>query len=217
MADNYIGKKMEEFLSKPATRPTVKVAASLVRLLGKNRSVRGYDPSFRVREDQLHGIAAVAALTPSARNAQPLRFRLVWGEEAAAVTPLVRMGGALPELHLPLAGTEPNAWIVVCTGVEPTPDTYIDLGIVAQSMLLRATEMGLNGLCIRAFDAAGVSRTLDLPAEFRPLMVLAIGRSAERIECVEVGEGEPLQYYRRDGVHYVPKIRAEELLIASKK
>ncbi len=217
MADNYIGKKMEEFLSKPSARPTVKVAASLERLLRKNRSVRGYDPSFRVREDQLRTLFAVAALTPSARNAQPLRFRLVPGDEAAAVLPHVRMGGALPELHLPLEGTEPNAWIVICTAAPDASavaaDTYIDLGIVAQSMLLRATEMGLNGLCIRAFDGGAISATLALPDGMLPLMVLAIGRSAECIELVEVGAEDSLRYWREEGTHYVPKIRPEELVI----
>ena len=36
---------------------------------------------------------------------------------------------------------------------------------------------------------------------------------AEQIELVPVHEGEQLQYYRRDGVHYVPKLTAEDLTL----
>ncbi len=217
MADNYLGKKMEEFLSKPSTRPTVKVGASLVRLLTKNRSVRGYDTSFRVREDQLRSIVGVASLLPSARNAQVLRYRLVAADEMHKVLPHLHMGGALPELHLPLEGTEPNACIVACaptcSASDVGADTYIDLGIAAQSMLLRAVEMGLNGICIRAFDADAVAHGLALPEQYRPLMVIALGRSAEHIELVGISASEEHRYYRKDGIHYVPKLRAEEWII----
>ena len=44
--------------------------------------------------------------------------------------------------------------------------------------------------------------------------VPGIGRKgAERIELVEIGAGESRAYYRRDGVHYVPKLRLDDLLI----
>ena len=84
---------------------------SLAHLLTRNRSHRAYDPTFIVREDQLRRIIEVNTRTPSARNQQVLRFRAVLSDEAAKVLPHVRMGGALPELHLPTAGTEPTAYI----------------------------------------------------------------------------------------------------------
>jgi hypothetical protein len=52
---------------------------------------------------------------------------------------------------------------------------------------------------------------LELPYE--PLLVVAIGRPAEQIEIVECGEGDSLTYWRKDGVHYVPKIRVSDLII----
>lgn len=78
-------------------------------------------------------------------------------------------------------------------------------------MLLEATEMGLNGLCIGAFDRQRLREALDLPLE--PLLVVAIGKSIEHIEPVEVDAAAPLTYYRQEGVHYVPKIRPDELII----
>jgi nitroreductase len=78
-------------------------------------------------------------------------------------------------------------------------------------MLLQAVEMGLGGICIGAFDHKAVRESLCL--ELEPLLVIAIGRPAERIELVECGADDDKTYYRRDGVHYVPKIRLDELIV----
>lgn len=209
MADNYLERRMEAYRAQPAAQP--RRTATLDRLLVKNRSVRGYDVRFVVREDQLRRIVAVCTKIPSAQNRQALRFRLVLADEAPGVLAHVRMGGALPELHLPLAGTEPNAFIVVCSAVAEDRWIDIDLGIAVQSMLLQAVEIGLNGLCIGAFDRDAIRKTLRLPCE--PLLILAVGKSAERIERVEIGADGDRRYYRSGGVHYVPKIRTEELII----
>ena len=88
MADNYLGRKMEEYFARQnggtaARRP----GATLGRLLLKNRSHRGYDSGFLVREDQLRRIIEVNTRIPSARNQQVLRFRPVLSDEAPRVLP----------------------------------------------------------------------------------------------------------------------------------
>ena len=122
MADNYLGRKMEEYeAQKCASVRTRRV--SLASLIAKNRSTRGFDASFKVREDQLVSLVEAARLAPSARNQQVLRFRLVTADEAELLLPHIRLGGALPELNLPFAGTEPNAFIVICSEKE---GRYVD-------------------------------------------------------------------------------------------
>ena len=209
MADNYLGRKMEEYeAQKCASVRTRRV--SLLSLLAKNRSTRGFDTSFKVRKDQLVSLVEAVRLAPSARNQQLLRFRLVTEEEAHLVLPHIRLGGALPELNLPLEGTEPNAFVVICTDKE---SRYVDmdLGIATQTMLLRAVEMGLNGVCIAAFDHEAVREALNLPLS--PQLIVAIGRSAEHIEVVDIAEGDSTTYYRENGTHYVPKLRTEDLIL----
>ena len=83
----------------------------------------------------------------------------------------------------------------------------------AAALLLQAAEIGLNGICIGAFDKERIKQEFHLAYE--PLLILAVGKSAERIERVEIGAGGDRRYYRSEGVHYVPKIRAEELIIDS--
>lgn len=209
MADNYLEKRMEQYRSNQAISSAQK--NGLASLLIKNRSTRGYDASYMVRVDQLRRIVGVNCKVASARNRQILRFRLVTADEAQKVLPFIRMGSGLKELQLPVEGTEPNAFIVVCSTIEPRNSTFVDLGISAQSMLLQAVEMGLNGLCIMDFDADRLVDALQLP--HRPLLVIAIGKSAERIKLVDIKEADDHAYYRKDCVHYVPKVVVEDLII----
>ena len=212
MADDFLGKKMEDYLARKNTLPTKhKSNTSLSSLLSKNRSYRSYDKSFTVRADQLRSIIEVNTKIASARNEQTLRFRPVLSDEANQVLPHIRMGAALPDLQLPPKDFEPQSFIVVCSTKTPTQYTYIDLGISAQSMLLRAVEIGLNGICIAAFDKNAIKSELQLP--FEPLLVIAIGKGAERIQLVEAVDKNRLNYYRKDGIHYVPKLEIDDIII----
>ena len=211
MADNYLEKRMEQYRSRSSSSQGAKTKEGVTSLFVKNRSTRGYDSSYLVRADQLRRIVSVNTKLASARNRQPLRFRLVTADEALKVLPFIRMGAGLKELNLPLSGTEPNAFIVVCSTIEPRNSTFVDLGISVQSMLLQAVEIGLNGLCILSFDKEKIKEALGITLE--PLMVVAIGKSAEKQRIVEITADEPHAYYREDGVHCVPKVRLDDLII----
>lgn len=209
MADNYLEKRYEETLGNGKIR-VKKIGHTIDELLTKNRSTRGYKKAYKVSRSELERIAGVCTRIPSARNQQVLRMRLVTHDSGAdLVLPLIKMGAALPELHLPFPGTEPEAFIVVCSTVAENPMVDIDLGIAAQSMLLKAVEMGLNGLIIAAFNRAKLQEALSLP--YPPLLVLAIGKGDEHIELKPIGESESHAYYREGGVHYVPKVRNLEI------
>lgn len=209
MADNYLGKKMEDFLAGKTSTP--KRTMTFAKLVAKNRSYRGFDNTFTVRADQLRRIMEVVPLCPSARNRQALRLRPVTAEESEKVLPFIRLGGALTDIKLPLPGTEPHAFIVICSTAAEDKYVNMDIGIIAQTMLLQATEIGLNGICIGAFDHAAVQKSLDLPYE--PLLILAIGKGAEKIVLVESSETESRNYYRKEGIHYVPKLPLDKLLL----
>lgn len=209
MADNYLENKFEEFRNKTVAR---KPAVSLGTLLRRNRSYRGFDKSCPVTQAQLRRIAEVCTLVPSGRNQQVLRLKLLTRNNGAdQMQGLYKLGAALPELHLPFPGTEPEAFIIICSTVEPDKWVHMDVGIAAQSMLLKAVEMGLGGICIGAFNKQALIETFALPYE--PVLMLAIGKPAEMIELLPVHAGEPLKYYRENGIHYVPKIVANDLIL----
>jgi nitroreductase len=212
MADGYLEKRYEEVFGKGAKKTVVKHPA-LESLMEKNRSYRGYKKDFIVKHEMLERIVAVNTKIASAKNQQVLRFKLVTQETGAdTIVQNMKLGGLLPELHLPFEGTEPNAFIIICSTIPENKFVDIDLGIAAQSMLLKATEMGLNGIMIGAFNKAKITEAFNLPYE--PLLILAIGKGNEKIKLQAVDEGEKLAYYRdENGTQYVPKIRWEQLLI----
>ena len=212
MADNYLEKRYEEVFGPSGGHKSAPRRPSLDTLLLHNRSYRGFVKEHVVHRRQLDAMIAVNTRVASSVNLQRLRFRpVVKGPEADLVNKHIRMGRGLPHLQLPFPGTEPEAFIVVCSTVPENPGIDIDLGISLQSMLLKAVEMGLGGLIIRNFDREPLREALALP--FEPVCVLAVGKPAERIELVPVHEGDELGYYRRDGIHYVPKLTAEDLTI----
>ena len=211
MADNYLEKRMEQFRSNAGMSSTKGNKGSLSALLLKNRSTRGFDNSFKVRKDQLVRIVSVNNKIASARNRHVLRFSLVTEERAHLVLPHIAMGSALSDMKLPLPGTEPNAFVVICSVCEPHVSTYVDLGISVQSMLLQAVEIGLNGVCLMSFDKERIKENLSLPYE--PLVVVAIGKSAENIQIVDIPKDGDCNYYRKDGIHYVPKLSVDDLII----
>ena len=211
MADNYLEKRYEEVFGAGRTKIR-RVGHTLDELLTRNRSYRGYNKNYVVRREELERIVGVCSKIPSARNQQVLRFRLVTHDTGAdIILQNIKLGAALPELHLPIPGTEPEAFIVVCSTVPENKMVDIDLGIAIQSMLLKAVEMGLNGIVIGAFDKAKIEKGLELPYE--PLMIVAIGKGAEKIALTNIAPEESHAYYRAEGTHYVPKISTKDLII----
>ena len=207
MADNYLEKREQEL--REARPKVVRPHPSLESLLKRNRSYRGYDPSRVVSREELIQLLEVTRWIGSGMNAQPLRYRLVCGTDASLVHPLVTLGSALPE-HVPHSGKEPSAYIIVCSASTGRA-VDIDLGIAAQSILLRAVEKGLGGIFILNFRAQELQSALGLPLP--PIAVIAIGKPLENIFLVDAKPGESLSYYRKDGVHFVPKLPVEDIII----
>ena len=212
MADNYLERREEALRS---SRRTVvrRNNPSLDTLLRNNRSHRAFDTSYTVAMRQLETIVAVNPKLPSGRNAQTLRFKLLDAQSGGEdFCRYLHLGGYLPELHLPAPGTEPKAFIIICSTEPESPIVDIDLGISLQSMALKAVEIGLNALIVKAFNKKEIKEALGLPSD--PLAVLAIGKGTETITLDEVPAGSDLRYYRdADGIHHVPKITVSDLLI----
>ena len=256
MADNYLGKKMEDLQNRKKVVRTKGNVKSLDTLLLKNRSCRTWVPSVKVTEEDLRKIVAVNTMIPCAKNQQVLRFKLLTGKAAADFCPFIKLGALLPDMKFPPEGCEPSAFIIVCSTIPENKWVDIDLGISAQSMLLKATEMGLSGICIGAFSKEEAKRLVmqefnaksnsnsnadgDRIAEGRvldkddriavekvlgkggmaeeqlflePLLVLALGKGAEKYQILHIAENESHNYFRENGIHYIPKVRAEDLII----
>lgn len=191
---------------------------SIRELVLKNRSYRGYDESRKVTREELLELVDCARLTASSVNQQPLRYYLAWEKEKVAVIQsLTKWAAGLPELELPYEGQRPTAFIVICQDTrvwEGLPRFQKDVGIAAQTILLAATEQGLGGCMIGNFQAGTLKEKLGLADELTPLLVVAIGKPAEKVVLTEIEPGGSTAYYRdENGIHYVPKRRLEDIIL----
>lgn len=189
---------------------------TLTELVTKNRSYRGFDRARRVMREELEDMVACARLVPSAVNRQPLKYALSWEDETnRRIQALTAWAGLLkPGRVLPEAGHEPVAFIVICVDTRICADVRgadRDLGIAAQTILLRAVEMGLGGCMIGAFKPE-LRTVLALPEYAHPALVIAIGKPDETVVLEDAGDS--VAYYR-DGndVHHVPKRTLSSILL----
>lgn len=187
-------------------------------LVKQARSHRGFRQDRKVTRQELEHLVECARFTPAARNDQVLKYYLAEKTETvAAIQPLTKWAGALAELHLPRKGAEPVAYIVICLDgslAENSAPYQRDVGIVAQTMLLAAAEMGLNGCMIGSFAAGELREKLGLPETIKPQLLLALGEGTDRIVMTDVGEDGSTTYYRdAEDTHYVPKRTLEQLIL----
>ena len=176
MADNYLEKKMEEYKARPwstSGSKNHKTATTLSRLLVKNRKYDKFDNTVIVREEHLKSIAGVIDKIELFGNLSAEDFLVETLILEKSLSNKIENNMNHPiVLGVNLQQSEQSeqlnarAFITVkyntnqaklldpnnCATTDCTTTDYatiyFNLGIIAQSMLLRATEMGLNGNCI---------------------------------------------------------------------
>ena len=187
-------------------------------LVKKNRSYRGYDESYRFTKEQLEDYVDTTRYTASSVNMQPLKYFIAYEKEMVdTIQAMTKWARALPDLDLPYIGKRPTGFIVICQDTNLAPNTsrfMKDVGIVAQTILLQATEEGLGGCMIGNFQPDEVKSTLKFDDNIVPLLIVALGKPDEEIVITEVTEEGGTNYYRDEAdIHYVPKRSLEDILI----
>lgn len=187
-------------------------------LVKSSRSYRNFDSSYEMKLETLHELVDIARFCPSSVNRQPLKYYCISAkEEVGKLMPLLGFAKALKDRKLPDKGKEPNGFIIIChdlTIASSNSSIDKDVGIVAQSILLGACEMGLGGCCIGSFVPDAVREKLELDKRYLPKLVIALGKVAETVVLEDVGEDGDISYYRdEDDVHHVPKRKLIDLLI----
>ena len=189
----------------------------LKKLLIKNRSYRGFKKDTAISKDELFQIVDHVRYCPSSLNRQPFQYAILWKKDKVeGILKWTKWAGMLPKLELPYPDRKPPAIIIILQNllIDENKTRYLrDAGIVAHTILLAATERGFGGCMIGNFNVTKVKEELMLPDYLVPVLVVALGKPYEKIELVNIKEGEDTAYYRDlKGVHYVPKRRLEDII-----
>lgn len=186
-------------------------------LVIRNRTCRAFDESTPISREIMTGLVDLARRTASGMNKQPLRYRIL--SEQTDLDKMVsnaRFGTALKDVKLPPEDGKPTGYIMIFLDSEAaSPDTLAlkDVGIAAQTILLAAVEQGFAGCMLGSFDPTRLATDFSIPARYRPELVIALGKPAERALLTDEHDGSLVYYRDAAGNHCVPKRRLEDILI----
>ena len=184
-------------------------------LMMQNRSCRRFHEDVPLERQTLEELVDLARLSPSAANLQPLKYILSCDPETnGTIFPHLTWAGYLKDWPGPAAGERPSAYIIILGDTKVSRNFGCDHGIAAQTMLLGATEKGLAGCMIGLVARRDLRETLSLPSRYEILLVIALGKPAERVVIEAVGARGDIKYWRDDeGLHHVPKRSLKDLIL----
>lgn len=182
-------------------------------LVKKNRSYRRFYEDREISRETLLELIDIGRNTPSAANLQPVRYKLVCDPETREkVFGCIGWAGYLKDWEGPQQGERPAAYIFLTTP-EKT-NAQCDEGIIGQTILLAACEMGMGGCFLGNLKRERLSEILSLPGDRKIDYCIALGYPKETVVLEEIPAGGAIEYYRDSlQVHHVPKIRTEDLIL----
>lgn len=180
-----------------------------------DRSYRRFVEDEPIAESTLRDLVDLARCTASAGNMQPLKYVLSWTKQRNdLIFPTLAWAGYLKDWPGPSPGERPSGYIIVLGDRRIAERVSYDHGIAAQTILLGAAELGYGGCMIGSVDRDTLRQELAISDEYDILLVLAIGRPAEKVVLEDVGEDGSIKYYRdSEDVHHVPKRRLEDIIL----
>lgn len=140
-------------------------------------SPRAFDPDAVITTEQLTGLLEAARWAATWGRRQPVRF--VVGRRGdpsyGQLSTLLNRGNA----YARAAG----ALVLLCAdeGDDEATALYsaVDAGAAAANLAVEAVARGLISHPMAGFDVEGARRAFDIPAQVRPLMVIAVGSLAD--------------------------------------
>ena len=144
---------------------------SFFELSKKRYSVRKYLPC-KVAPEKLGVILRAGRAAPTAANRQPQRMLVVQKQAGLdKISTAANIHGA--PLAIIVCADKDTAW--VRERYDSMVTTDIDASIVTTQMMLAAADLGLGSLWICHFDPEGIRTQFNLPENWIPVNILAIG------------------------------------------
>lgn len=146
---------------------------SFLELAKKRHTVRKYQAK-KVEEEKLLKILEAGRIAPTGANTQPQRIVVVREQEGLQKLAKCANVYAAP-LALIICSDHSISWKRPHDGKDIAE---IDASIVTDHMMLQAAELGLGTCWICYFDAQALRTEFNIPDNYEPLNILAIGYSA---------------------------------------
>mgnify|MGYP000081270001 FL=1 len=172
----------------------------------QRRAVKAFDPTHRIREDEIESLLQLVKLSPTAFNIQNWRFVLAqdpvlrqqlrdaaWGQaQVTDASLLVVLTADLKAWDKAPTRYWRDAAAPVQEAILPMLDGYYrgreavqrdeamrSCGIAAQTLMLAVQELGYDSCPMDGFDFDAVARLIQLPADHVIAMFVAIGKAVQ--------------------------------------
>jgi len=165
------------------------------RLTLRNRSIRRFNQNYRIGQSKLKKLVNLVRQSASGANLQPLKF-ILSNEDAQndLIFPNLSWAGYLKDWKGPVEGERPSAYIILLGDKELAKNFHYDAGIASQSITLGAAEMGLGACLIGSIKRDNLRAALGIPGGFEILLVIALGKPAEKVVLERVEETADIKY-----------------------
>lgn len=192
----------------------------LYNLIKQNRTYRRFYEDVKISSEDLLSFIELARLSSSPRNQQALKFFFSNTEDInESIFNTLSWAAALQNWNSPKKGERPSAYIIILGDnslILEGAKAYHEVasGIVAQSITLGASEKGFGACIIAAIKRKAIRELLNLPEHLEILLVIAIGKTKEKVILKEMPKNGSYNYWRDEKkIHYVPKRSLEEIVI----
>jgi nitroreductase len=188
---------------------------NIKELILKNRSYRRFYEEIRISKPDLFDWVDNARLSPSARNAQPLKY-IISNEPSmnSLIFPHLAWAAYLKDWAGPEVGERPSAYLIMLNDKDIASNYFCDHGIAAQSILLSATEKGFGGCIIASIKREALAISLKIPDRYEIIQILALGKPKETVKVEKIGPDGDFKYWHDEAqVHHVPKRSMDDLII----
>lgn len=179
----------------------------------KNRSYRRFNQEQKIKELDILDCIDTARYTASGANKQTLRYIVSANDNKnSEIFECLRWAGYYKDWDGPKEGERPCAYILIIGANDQ--NTAHDEGIVAQTILLSATEKGFGGCMIGNIDRQKLTKVIQIPDGYTIKLVIALGYPKEEVIIEDISKDESIIYYRDEQQkHHVPKIKTKDLII----
>lgn len=184
-------------------------------LVPRARTIRKFHENEPVDTQTLRSLVNLARLSPSAANLQILKYCLSnTPERNRLIFSNLAWAGYLKDWPGPAEGERPAAYILQLADEQLGSPKEVDAGLALQSMVLGAADRGLGTCILGSVNRSRLQEALALPAHYRILYVLALGRPAEEVKVEAAGPDGDVRYWRDElGVFHVPKRSLDDLIV----
>ncbi len=194
----------------------------ILELIKQSRSHRNFTDK-KISEEDILKILECTRYSSNAKNSQDLRFSYtIDDEKTKEIFKNISLGGALSKEDKPIIEERPRGIITILTEKNNTKSEktlYYDIGIVSQNIALMAKELDYSTCILLSFKQKELCEIMNIPKGFEIKAVIVLGKSKDKVEIIDIEDknlAENFKYYRKNGIHYLPKLKLEDLIIKEK-